>query len=124
MSTIERITISPDVCGGRPSIRGLRIRVKDVLELLVGIIRKNRGSGLLLPHVVSFFRPTNQEVARSSRAGRTIRLAFVSPPGEPTVRENALSERSESKGFRLPVSIWPSTMTSSSHVVHLHTALC
>ena len=34
MSTIERITISPDVCGGRPSIRGLRIRVKDVLDLL------------------------------------------------------------------------------------------
>ncbi|MBI4484469.1 MAG: DUF433 domain-containing protein [Acidobacteria bacterium] len=34
MSTIERITISPDVCGGRPSIRGLRIRVRDVLDLL------------------------------------------------------------------------------------------
>ena len=34
MSTIERITISPDVCGGRPSIRGLRVRVKDVLDLL------------------------------------------------------------------------------------------
>jgi uncharacterized protein (DUF433 family) len=34
MSTIERITISPDICAGRPSIRGLRIRVKDVLDLL------------------------------------------------------------------------------------------
>lgn len=34
MSTIERITISRDVCGSRPCIRGLRIRVKDVLELL------------------------------------------------------------------------------------------
>jgi uncharacterized protein (DUF433 family) len=34
MSTIDRITISPDVCGGRPSIRGLRVRVKDVLDLL------------------------------------------------------------------------------------------
>lgn len=34
MGAIERITISPDVCGGRPSIRGLRIRVKDVLDLL------------------------------------------------------------------------------------------
>lgn len=29
----ERITVSPDVCGGRPCIRGLRIRVKDVLDL-------------------------------------------------------------------------------------------
>ena len=34
MSTIERITMHPDVCGGRPCIRGLRIRVKDVLDLL------------------------------------------------------------------------------------------
>jgi uncharacterized protein (DUF433 family) len=34
MSTIERITMHPDVCSGRPCIRGLRIRVKDVLDLL------------------------------------------------------------------------------------------
>jgi uncharacterized protein (DUF433 family) len=34
MSAIERITVSPDVCGGRPCIRSLRIRVKDVLDLL------------------------------------------------------------------------------------------
>jgi len=34
MSAIERITVSPDVCGGRPCIGGLRIRVKDVLDLL------------------------------------------------------------------------------------------
>ena len=34
MSTIERITIDPTVCGGRPCIRGLRVRVKDVLDLL------------------------------------------------------------------------------------------
>jgi uncharacterized protein (DUF433 family) len=34
MSAIERIIVNPDVCGGRPCIRGLRIRVKDVLDLL------------------------------------------------------------------------------------------
>lgn len=34
MSAIDRITTSPDVCGGHPCIRGLRIRVKDVLDLL------------------------------------------------------------------------------------------
>ena len=34
MSTIDRITIDPAVCGGRPCIRGLRLRVKDVLDLL------------------------------------------------------------------------------------------
>jgi uncharacterized protein (DUF433 family) len=34
MSTLERITVNPSQCGGRPCIRGLRIRVKDILELL------------------------------------------------------------------------------------------
>ena len=34
MSAIDRITVNPDVCGCRPCIRGLRIRVKDVLDLL------------------------------------------------------------------------------------------
>ncbi len=31
---LQRITIRPDQCGGRPCIRGMRIRVIDVLELL------------------------------------------------------------------------------------------
>jgi uncharacterized protein (DUF433 family) len=31
---IERITKNPDQCGGSPCIRGMRIRVKDVLNLL------------------------------------------------------------------------------------------
>ncbi len=31
---LERITIDADQCGGRPCIRGLRIRVQDVLGLL------------------------------------------------------------------------------------------
>ena len=31
---LERITINPQQCGGRPCIRGMRIRVIDVLELL------------------------------------------------------------------------------------------
>ena len=34
MSAVDRITIDPAVCGGRPCLRGLRIRVKDVLDLL------------------------------------------------------------------------------------------
>lgn len=34
MSALSRITVNPDVCGGRPCVRGLRIRVKDVLDLL------------------------------------------------------------------------------------------
>jgi len=31
---LERITFKSDQCGGRPCIRGMRIRVKDVLDLL------------------------------------------------------------------------------------------
>lgn len=34
MAHLDRITINPDQCGGRPCIRGLRIRVKDILDLL------------------------------------------------------------------------------------------
>lgn len=34
MSAIGRITMNPDLCGGRPCIRGLRIRVTDVLDQL------------------------------------------------------------------------------------------
>jgi len=31
---VDRITVDPEQCGGRPCIRGLRIRVVDVLDLL------------------------------------------------------------------------------------------
>ena len=33
MNELERITINPNQCGGRPCIRGMRIRVTDVLDL-------------------------------------------------------------------------------------------
>ncbi|WP_187685390.1 DUF433 domain-containing protein [Nocardia wallacei] len=31
---MSRITFDPNQLGGRPCIRGMRIRVKDILELL------------------------------------------------------------------------------------------
>lgn len=34
MSEIGRITLDPGHCGGRPTLRSLRIRVKDILDLL------------------------------------------------------------------------------------------
>jgi uncharacterized protein (DUF433 family) len=41
MSELHRITVNPEQNGGRPSIRGLRMRVKDVLELLeAGVSRE------------------------------------------------------------------------------------
>ena len=39
---LERITINPAQCGGRPCIRGMRIRVIDVLDLLAaGLTAEN-----------------------------------------------------------------------------------
>jgi uncharacterized protein (DUF433 family) len=31
---LSRITLNPNQCGGQPCIRGIRIRVKDILEML------------------------------------------------------------------------------------------
>ncbi len=41
MSELHRITVDPEQCGGRPCIRSLRIRVKNILDLLAsGASRK------------------------------------------------------------------------------------
>jgi uncharacterized protein (DUF433 family) len=34
MTELIRITVDPQICGGRPCIRNMRIRVKDILNLL------------------------------------------------------------------------------------------
>lgn len=34
MSLLDRITVNAQQCGGRPCIRGMRIRVSDILDLL------------------------------------------------------------------------------------------
>lgn len=36
VEVLSRITSNPRQCGGRPCIRGMRIRVKDVLDMLAG----------------------------------------------------------------------------------------
>ena len=42
MSYLDRITLNPQQCGGRPCIRGMRIRVVDVLDLLAaGVSEKD-----------------------------------------------------------------------------------
>ncbi len=43
----NRITVDPQQCGGRPCIRGMRIRVSDVLDLLAaGLNAKQVGEEL------------------------------------------------------------------------------
>lgn len=49
----ERITIIPEQCGGRPCIRGMRIRVIDVLDLLA--------SGLTQKQVLKEFPDLEEE---------------------------------------------------------------
>ena len=34
MSHLDRITVNSEQCGGRPCIRGMRVRVRDILDLL------------------------------------------------------------------------------------------
>lgn len=36
MSSSDRITLDPDICHGKPCIRGLRYPVEHVLEMLAG----------------------------------------------------------------------------------------
>jgi uncharacterized protein (DUF433 family) len=38
----DRITINPKQCGGRPCIRGMRIRVSDILDLLAAGLSKEQ----------------------------------------------------------------------------------
>ncbi len=40
-SLLDRITQIPGQCGGRPCIRGMRIRVTDILEMLAENININ-----------------------------------------------------------------------------------
>lgn len=43
MKLLERITVEPDKCGGRPYIRGLRIRVTDISAMLAeGVSEKEK----------------------------------------------------------------------------------
>ena len=38
----QRITVDPSQCGGRPCIRGMRIRVVDVLDLLANGLSRSQ----------------------------------------------------------------------------------
>lgn len=40
MSQLHRITARPEQCGGRPCIRGMRVRVKDILDLLASDVSR------------------------------------------------------------------------------------
>ena len=41
-TVLNRITFNPLQCGGRPCIRGMRIRVTDVLEMLASGVSESQ----------------------------------------------------------------------------------
>ncbi|MBA2345802.1 MAG: DUF433 domain-containing protein [Rubrobacter sp.] len=55
---MDRITVDPEQCGGRPCIRGMRIRVSDVLDLLA--------NGLSVEEIVEEMPDLEPEDVRAS----------------------------------------------------------
>ncbi len=60
---LNRITIESSKCGGKPCVRGMRIRVSDLLEML--------GEGVSMEEILKDFSDLERE---------DILLAFNSPP--------------------------------------------
>jgi uncharacterized protein (DUF433 family) len=53
MSYLDRITINPDICHGKPTIRGMRYPVENMLELLA--------SGMTLEQILSDYEDLKKE---------------------------------------------------------------
>ena len=53
---LDRITVNPRQCGGRPCIRGMRIRVIDVLDMLAAALDiSSSGISFLIDIIIYFF---------------------------------------------------------------------
>jgi uncharacterized protein (DUF433 family) len=73
---LERITIDPNVCHGKPCIRGLRYPVEMLLELL--------SSGMTIDEILGDYEDLEREdllaaLAFAARLARTRRLQPVGP---------------------------------------------
>lgn len=73
---LSRITIDPDVCHGKPCVRGLRYPVETLLELL--------SSGMTFEQVLADYEDLEREdllavLAFAARLARTRRLHPVTP---------------------------------------------
>jgi uncharacterized protein (DUF433 family) len=52
-SLLNRITMEPGKCGGKPCIRGMRIRVSDILEMM--------GEGVSMEEILADFPDLERE---------------------------------------------------------------
>jgi uncharacterized protein (DUF433 family) len=71
---IDRITIKPDVCGGEPTIRGMRITVGHVLEMLAGGMTLSKSSKTF----PTSKKPTSTRVLNAARHANPPALPFRS----------------------------------------------
>jgi uncharacterized protein (DUF433 family) len=73
MNLAERITIDPDVCHGKPCIRGLRYPVETILELL--------SSGMTTDEILADYEDLEREdiLAVLAFAARLSRIKRIEP---------------------------------------------
>jgi uncharacterized protein (DUF433 family) len=73
MNLAERITVDPDVCHGKPCIRGLRYPVETILELL--------SSGMTTEEVLADYEDLEREdiLAALDFAARLSRIKRLEP---------------------------------------------
>jgi uncharacterized protein (DUF433 family) len=73
MTLAERITIDPDICHGKPCIRGLRYPVETILELL--------SSGMTPEEILSDYEDLEREdiLAALSFAARLSQVKRIEP---------------------------------------------
>jgi uncharacterized protein (DUF433 family) len=65
---LDRITSSPNQCGGRPCIRGMRVRVKDMLEMLGAGMSEQAILGEF-PYMLIHLMQVEKKCARKSHLG-------------------------------------------------------
>jgi uncharacterized protein (DUF433 family) len=73
MEPIERITLHPNICHGRPTIRGLRYTVELVLELL--------SSGMTVEEILGDYEDLERDdiLAVLAYAARLTRVKRIEP---------------------------------------------
>ena len=76
MNLTDRITIDPDICHGKPTIRGLRYPVELILELL--------SSGMTIDEILADYEDLERDdllavLAYAALLARTRRLQPVGP---------------------------------------------
>jgi uncharacterized protein (DUF433 family) len=73
MDLTERITIDPEICHGKPTIRGLRYPVETILELL--------SSGMTIEEILADYEDLEREdiLAALAFAARLSRIKRIEP---------------------------------------------